>query len=202
MQFQSAQCPNCDSLMKIDSESENVFCAACGIQLPARDAFVYFQLKNGGETDIENVANASLLLKCGVDFLDQKKHDLADACFANVLNQNPDDYQAWKLRAAAWESRVVNEFRESFYEYSRTGGLKENKDYVGKYREFCDNAVRCCPADMAGDLADEFNDHIRGHFNVAHQAYRTEKRKSAMFKVLAVLSMFSLAALAIGSCRV
>ena len=199
--FRSAMCPNCDSLMKIDSESEEVFCSGCGIQLRAQDAFVYHDLKTGGETDISKVTNYSLLLKCGTGFLEQKKHDLADACFANILKNNPDDYQVWKLRALAWESRVVNEYKKSFYEYSRNGGIKENKRLIGKYREYCEQAVRHCPGEDSGALAEEFNDHIRAHFNIAHRAYKLEKRKSTTYAALAALSLFALAALALGTCR-
>ena len=199
--FRSAMCPNCDNLVKIDSESETIFCAHCGIQQKAQDAFVYYELKTGGKADIGAIDSYSILLKCGAEFLEQKKHDQADACFTNILKNSPDDYRIWKLKALAWESRVVNDYKKSFYEFSRKGGLTENKKYLEKYREFCDNAVRHCPGDISGDLAEEFNDHIRGHFSIAYRAYKNEKRKSAIFTALVTVSMFSLAALALNSCR-
>ena len=201
MMFRSAMCPNCDSLIKLDSESDNIYCANCGIQLQAQDAFMYYELKTGGETDIEAAGGYQILMKCGTDFLEQKKHDQADACFANILKNAPDDYQAWKLRALAWESRVVNEYKKSFYEFSRKNGLVESKEYLAKYKEYCDNAVRCCPGDIADELAGEFNDHIRSHFDIAYRAYRREKRKSAAFTALMAASAFCLVALALNACR-
>ena len=199
--FRSAMCPNCDGLMKLDSESENVFCAGCGIQLQAQDAFVYFDLKTGGEADISKVTNVGLLMKCGKDFLEQKKHDLADACFSNILKKFPEDYQVWKLSAFSWESRIINEYRELFYEYDKVGGLKEKKAYLSKYRELCGNAVRHCPGELAGGLAEEFNDHIRSHFNIAHKAYIKEKRKANKYALLAALSFVAVAALMLSYCR-
>jgi len=201
MVFRSAMCPNCDSNLKLDSESESIFCAACGIQIQARDAFVYYELKTGGEAAINEIGSYKILLKCGADFLEDGKYDLADACFANILKNAPDDYQIWKLRAHAWESRIVNEYRKSFYEYRRKGGLVENKEYLETYREYCDNAVRNSPGDTAGDLAEEFNDRIRSHFNIAFKAYKLDKRRSATLAALAAASLFLLAALALNSCR-
>ena len=201
MMFRSGMCPNCDSLIKIDSESENIFCASCGIQLQAQDAFVYYDLKTSGEADINLVGSYKVLLKCGTDFLEQKKHDQAEACFAGILKNAPDDYQVWKLRALTWESRVVNEYNKSFYEFDNKKGLVENKEYLDRYREYCDNAVRHCPSGMADELAEEFNDHIRGHFNIAHRAYKHEKRRSTAFAALAAAAMFGLAALALNACR-
>ena len=201
MMFRSAMCPNCDSLIKLDSESENIFCANCGIQLQAQDAFMYYELKTGGEMDLDATGSYNILLKCGTDFLEQKKHDQADACFANILKNAPEDYQVWKLRALAWESRVVNEYNRSFYTYSSKDGLAENKEYLAKYREYCENAVRYCPGDIADEFADEFNEHIRSHFSIAYRAYKRDKRRSAMFTVLTGGAIFSLAALALNACR-
>ena len=84
MMFRSAMCPNCDSNIKLDADCDVIFCAVCGIKLQARDAFVYYDLKTGGATDIENIGSYSLLLKCGTEFLEQGKHDLAEACFMNI----------------------------------------------------------------------------------------------------------------------
>ena len=202
MMFRSAMCPNCDSLIKLDSDSETIFCANCGIQLQAEDAFVYYELKTNGSVDaIGKVDSYKLLAKCGAEYLAQQKHDLAEACFSNILKNAPDDYQIWKLRALAWESRVVNEYHKSFYEFSRTGGFVENKDYINKFREYCENAVRYCPTDLAEELAGEFNEHIRGHFNIAHRAYKLEKRRSAIYTALMSVSFLALAALALNSCR-
>ena len=201
MMFRSAMCPNCDSMIKLDSESESIFCAICGIQMQAQDAFVYYDLKTNGKPDINAVDSYKILIKCGTEYLEQKKHDLADACFANILKTSPDDYQVWKLRALTLESRVVNEKNKSFYEFNRNGGLVENKGYLAKYKEYCNNAVRHCPGEEADDLAEEFNDHIRSHFNIAYRAYKAEKRKSRTFAVLALATMLSLATLALNACR-
>ena len=198
--FRSAMCPNCENNLKIDSESESIFCAICGIQMEARDAFVYYDLKTGDEAAINEINSYKLLLKCGAGFLEEGKHALADACFANILKNAPDDYQIWKLRAQAWESRIVNEFRKPFYEYSRKGGLVENKEYLETYREYCGNAVRNSPGEMAGGLAEEFNDRIRSHFDLAYRAYKHDKRRSATLAALAAASLFLLAALALNSC--
>ena len=194
-------CPNCDNLIKLDSDIENIFCPVCGIQMQARDAFTYYDLKTGGEKEINAAGSYNVLMKCGTDFLEQKKHDQADACFAGVLKSTPDDYQAWKLRALAWESRVVNEYNKSFYDYNRKGGLSENKEYLDKYREYCDNAVRCSPGEISDELAGEFNDHIKSHFNIAYRAYKRDKRRSTMFTALTGGVLFGLAALALNACR-
>ncbi|MCL2059115.1 MAG: hypothetical protein FWH01_08690 [Oscillospiraceae bacterium] len=201
MMFRSAMCPNCDSFIKLDSESESIYCAKCGIQMQAQDAFVYYELKTGGKPDIGAIGSYSILLKCGTGFLEQQKHDLADACFANILKNAPDDYQIWKLRALTWESQVVNEYKKSFYEFSRKNGLVENKEYIEKYREYCDNAVRHSPGEISDELAEEFNDHIRGHFNIAYRAYKLEKRRSTTFTALTAASMLALVALALNACR-
>jgi len=194
-------CPNCDANIKIDADSQTAFCAKCGIQLQSQDAFVYYELKKGGEPDVGNIGSYKLLIKCGTEFLEQGKHDLADACFANILKNAPDDYQVWKLRALTLESRVVNEHHASFYEYNKDGGLKENKAYIDKYRELCGNAVRHCPAESAEALAEEFNDRIRAHFNIAYRAYKQERRRTLKFVVLASSALLLLSALALNSCR-
>lgn len=226
MNFRSAMCPNCECNLKLESDSTTTFCARCGIQLQAQDAFVYYDLKNGDGVDIDKIGSYSLLFKCGREFLEQKKHDLADACFVNMLKSEPDDYQIWKLRALSWESRVVNDYRKAFYEYKRGGTqadrgrtetgrggieksgsdflrggvLTENKEFLDKYREYCNNAVRCCPADMAEELADEFNDRIRSHFDIAYRAYKRDRRNSTAYALLAAGSFFALAAVALKSC--
>jgi len=168
--------------------------------MDARDAFVYYDLKTGGESEIREIGSHKLLLKCGTDFFEQGKYDLAEACFANILTNAPDDYRIWKLRAFNWESRVVNDFKKSFYEYTPRGGLTEKKEYMDKYREFCDSAVRYCPGDMADGLAEEFNDRIRNHFDFAYRAYKLDRRRSAAFAAFSAASLFALAAVALRSC--
>ena len=194
-------CPNCDSTIKLDSESESIFCVNCGIQMQAQDAFVYYDLKTSNKPDIDAVSSQKILLKCGTEFLEKQKHDLADACFANILKNSPDDYQVWKLRALTWESRIVNEVHKSFYEFNRKSGITENKEYLAKYKEYCDNAVRHCPGEEAGALAEEFNDHIRSHFNIAYRVYKSEKRRSATFAILTLSTLLALAALAFNAGR-
>jgi len=194
-------CPNCESQLKVDSDSETVFCANCGIQLQARDAFVYYDLKSGGNVDIDGIGSYSLLLKCGAGFFERGEYDKSDACFENMLKLAPDDYQVWKLRAKTWEAKVVNELKNSFYTYSKKGGLKENKEYLTRYKELCDNAVRHSPSGTADELAEEFNDRIREHFELAHRAYRNDRRKSASFSALAAAALITLIAVALHSCR-
>ena len=202
MIFRSAMCPNCDSLIKIDSESGTIFCANCGIQLQAEDAFVYYELKtNGSEELINGLESYNLLAKLGTDYLSQKKYGLAEACFANILKNHPDDYQIWKLRALNWESQAVNEFHKPFYEYDKKRGLVENKEYVAKFREYSEKAVQYCPGGMEGELAEELNDHVRGHFNIAHRAYAREKRKVAPRAALTGAALFALAALILYALR-
>ena len=199
--FRSAMCPNCDAKLKLDSDSETIFCSNCGIQLQAEDAFVYYELKTGNAAAIDSVTSSSILLKSGRDFLGQGKHDLADACFEGVLKNAPSDYQVWKLRAIAWESRVVNEYHKSFYRYSKEKGVVENKEYIEKYRGFCDNAIHNCPSDIASELAEEFNDRIRAHFDLAYRAYKADKRKSSTYVLLTAATAFVVIAITLRSCH-
>jgi len=201
MVFRSAMCPNCDSIIKLDSESGSIFCANCGIRLNAEDAFVYYELKTGGEPDVGKIDGYKLLMSCAANCLEQKKFKLADDCLEKLLRISPDDYQIWKMRAMTWESRVIDEFKKSFYEYSRKNGFKENREYIDRYREYCDNAVRNSPANVSRALADEFNERIRSHFKIAHKAYKKEKHKSFIYALIVTISAVGLAALALNSCR-
>jgi len=195
-------CPNCDSVLKIDSESESTYCAKCGIQMQAEDAFVYYELKTGGEADINEIDSYRILLKCGTDFFDRQEYDRADACFANIIKAAPDNYQIWKLRATTWEAKVINQLQKSFYRYDRKIGLIENKEYLDKYKEYCENAVRCSPGELAGELASEFNEHIRGHFNIAYRAYKNDKRRNTAYTILTASALFAVAAIALNACRI
>ncbi|MDR1439792.1 MAG: hypothetical protein LBJ10_07235 [Clostridiales bacterium] len=187
--------------MKVDSTSQTIFCTRCGSQFDAQDAFVFYELKTKGETDLSKLEGYNMLLRCGMAFLEQKKHDMADSCFAKLLDKHPDDCQAWKLRAMAWESKVVNELRKTFYTYDYgKKELIENKEYLDKYKEFCQNAVKCSPADMSGELAEEFNDRIRGHFSLAHRALKKERRRAALILSSATLLLMVLVTIAFRSC--
>ena len=195
-------CPNCDNFIKLDSESESFYCAHCGIQLDSRDAFVYYDLKTGGEPDMDGIDSFKLLMRCSAGYLEQKKYEQADSCYEKILKLAPDDYRIWKLRALAWESRVINEYHKSFYEFRKENGVVENKEYLAKFRELCGNAVRHCPGDMAGELAEEFNERVRGHFDIAYRAYKLEKRRTTAYTLLAGATLFALAAMALNACRI
>jgi tetratricopeptide (TPR) repeat protein len=188
--------------MKLDSAKPTVFCANCGTQMQAEDAFVYYDLKTKGSADISGVESYKMLARFGTAFLEQKKHDLADSCFAKILAQAPDDYQVWRLRALTWESRVVNEFSKAFYAFdAKKAVLVENKEYLATYKEYCDNAVRYCPSELAAELAEEFNGHIRDHFSIAFRAYKKERRRNTLTAAAAVSTLLALAALALRACR-
>jgi tetratricopeptide (TPR) repeat protein len=203
MMFRAAMCLSCDNIMKVDSTSETIYCTRCGSQFDAEDAFVFYELKTKGETDVSRLDGYNMLLRCGMVFLEQKKHDMADACFQKILDKHPDDCQAWKLRALAWESKIVNEFRKTFYTYDYgRRELVENKEYLDKYKEYCQNAVRCSPADMSAGLAEEFNDRIRGHFGLAMKALKKERRRMAAVLSSATLILFVLVTMAFRSCGV
>ena len=203
MMFRSGMCPNCDTVLKLDSTSEIVFCTRCGSQLNAEDAFVLFDLKEAnGAADLNKLENYNMLIKSGKMFLQQKKHDLADACFRKILEMSPDDYSVWKLRALMWESKVVNEFNKSFYTYNREKKqLIENKEYLDVYKEYCDNAVKYCPTDMSEQLAEEYNDRIRDHFDIALKAYKKEKYSTMRIQMIAVLIFLILTAMILQACR-
>ena len=191
MMFRSAMCPSCDNLMKLDSDAESVFCSHCGSRMSAEDAFVYYDLKNSGGAEPDRIEGYDMLYTCGKSFLEQKKHDSADSCFVKMLDIKPDDYTIWRLRAMNWESKVVFELKSLFYRYDTDRKeLIENKDYLSTYKEYCDNAVRFSPSELAETLAEEFNDRIREHFSVALKAFNKEKRSRMLVQVAVIAAVF------------
>jgi hypothetical protein len=188
--------------MKLESKSATIFCVNCGTQMQAEDAFVFYELKTGSVTDVEDVESIKVLRRCAMDSLKGKKYELADSCFAKILKSMPDDYQIWRLRALAVESEVVNGMGKAFYEYNpKKSGLVENGGYLKKYKEYCANAVKHCPRDESEALAEEFNDHIREHFSIAHRIYKRERRRAILYKVFVGAALLILSALALHACR-
>ena len=201
MMFRSAMCPSCDNLLKIDSNAETVFCSRCGSQMGAEDAFVYYELKTSGVAELSNLEGYNMLITCGTSLLEQKKHDGADSCFRKILIDEPEDYAVWRLRAMTWESRVVFEFKSQFYLYDdTTKEVVENKDYLSVYKELCNNAVRHSPEELSHTLAEEFNNRIRGHFNIALKAFKKEKQKRRLLQTASVLGAFILILILFRNC--
>ncbi|MCL2146742.1 MAG: hypothetical protein FWH52_02940 [Synergistaceae bacterium] len=186
--------------MKVDSSSKTIFCTRCGSQLESEDAFVYFDLKHADKFDLDAVNSYELLLACGKSLLADQRYDQADLCFQKAADQKPDSYYIWKLRAFVWESKVVNEHKGSFYSYDRKSKeLVENKEYIDRYKELCQTAVRHCPSDSSDELAEEFNDRIREHFAIAVRAYKEERNRQRYMAIVIALIIFCLIAFGLRS---
>jgi len=196
-------CPNCDNVMKLDAAQENAYCTRCGARVRAEDAFVFYELKARGEGG-EAAADAEgrhVLLRSGVAFLEQGRHDLADSCFEKATLRDPDDWEAWKLRAQCWEARVLAESGKPFYAYDyETKELVEDTAAVERYKELCREALRCCPQEMSGALAEEVNERAREHFRLAYRAFRHERHRVRFMQLSAVLFAAILVILAYKSC--
>ena len=191
MHFRSAMCPNCDCIMKVDSASKTIFCTRCGSQVDAEGAFYFHDLRHADKIDFGDVDGAGLLVASGKSLLEEGRYDDADICFQKAIEQTPDDYYIWKLRAFTLESKVVNGFKQSFYIFNKEKkDVVENGKYLEQYKELCQTAVRYCPSDMTHDLAEEFNDRIREHFHIARRAFDEERKKYRLIVLAAALVAF------------
>ena len=202
MYFRSAMCSICDCIMKIDSSSETMFCSGCGNRHDAEGAFIYYDLKHADSFDADTVNSVSMFVKSGRTLLDQGKYDQADLCFQKAIELTPEDYYLWKLRAFTLESKVVNELRQSFYTYNKkTNGLVEAKEHLDQYKELCHTAVKLSPSDISDELAEEFNDRIREHFNIAMKAYMKARKRYRTIVITAALVLFLIIAIGFKACQ-
>jgi len=187
--------------MKVDSSSKIIYCTRCASQWEAENAFVFYDLRHADQFDIDAVDSCEMLVTCGKALLEQKRYDQADLCFLKASEQEPENYYIWRLRAFILESKVVNELKQSFYLFDKEKKvLVENSEYLNRYKELCKTAVRHCPSDMSGDLAEEFNDRIREHFNLAFIAYDEERKKRRNIIITAALILFCAIAIGLRTC--
>ena len=188
MLFRSAMCPNCDCIMKVDSASKTIFCTRCGSQFTADDAFMFHDLRHADKIDLDDANNYKVLVSSGKSLLEEGRYDQAERCFQKAVEQMPDDYYIWKLRAFTLESKLVNELRQSFYIYDKEKKeLIENGKYLEQYKALCNEAVRYSPSDLCDEMAEEFNDRIREHFNIARKAFENDRKKYRKIVITAAL---------------